>query len=316
MKLQVDPQSPIPLYRQIQEALSYQIATGRLAAGSTLPSVRDLARLLSVNMHTARRAYQELVSEGLVISRGASGTQVRGDAASGSHALRRPHEVDVFLSRIVREARDKHRLTQSELVRRLRDWTPTGPAAIPVVHVVECSESQCLDHAREIEAAWEVEARPWCLSHEGELPSGPVIGTYFHYNEIRQRWPRRLHEVHFVSVRPDAALASRVRLPAGTGKHRTIHVVEFEEQKAANIAADLESLFPRDRFQLKPKVVTSASEPLVADGRTPLIYTPRTWAALTDEQRADPRVIKATYVIAPDDRERLGDNFGWRRRHS
>lgn len=65
MKMALDPDSPVPLYHQITEALSYRIATGRIPAGQRLPSVREAAKAWDVNMHTVRRAYGELSQRGL-----------------------------------------------------------------------------------------------------------------------------------------------------------------------------------------------------------------------------------------------------------
>ena len=66
MKMTLDPDSAVPLYHQITEALSYRIATGRIPPGQRLPSVREAATAWDVNMHTVRRAYGELSERGLV----------------------------------------------------------------------------------------------------------------------------------------------------------------------------------------------------------------------------------------------------------
>lgn len=66
MRLPIDPSSPIPLYRQVAEALRAAIASGRLSSDSELPGVRELAADLRVNYHTIARAYQELEEAGLL----------------------------------------------------------------------------------------------------------------------------------------------------------------------------------------------------------------------------------------------------------
>jgi len=60
------PQSGIPIYRQLIEQVTRLIAGGQLAAGTELPSVRELAELHTVNPMTISKAYALLESEGLL----------------------------------------------------------------------------------------------------------------------------------------------------------------------------------------------------------------------------------------------------------
>ena len=58
-----------PLYRQLYEALSAQIAQGEIPAGARLPGKRTLAAELGVSVHTVDTAYQMLAAEGYLESR-------------------------------------------------------------------------------------------------------------------------------------------------------------------------------------------------------------------------------------------------------
>ena len=62
-----------PLYRQLYEALSAQIAQGEIPAGARLPGKRTLAAELGVSVHTVDTAYQMLAAEGYLESRLRSG---------------------------------------------------------------------------------------------------------------------------------------------------------------------------------------------------------------------------------------------------
>lgn len=68
MNINIDTHSKIPIYVQISNQLKNQILSGELAAGSTLPSERAMARILSVHRNTVSRAYNELKAEELVDS--------------------------------------------------------------------------------------------------------------------------------------------------------------------------------------------------------------------------------------------------------
>jgi DNA-binding LacI/PurR family transcriptional regulator len=74
--LTVDPRSSIPLSHQLKQQLTWLIASGILMPGDRLPPVRDLAKRLSVNLHTVRQVYLKLEAEGLVETRRGRGTHV------------------------------------------------------------------------------------------------------------------------------------------------------------------------------------------------------------------------------------------------
>jgi len=68
--------SSTPIYRQITEQVRLAVATGRLAVGDQLPSVRALAEELVLNPNTVARAYTDLAREGLLESRAGRGVFV------------------------------------------------------------------------------------------------------------------------------------------------------------------------------------------------------------------------------------------------
>ncbi len=76
MRIPLEPQLRTPLFRQIEAHLRRSIASGRLPAGSRLPSTRRLASDLGVNRLTVENAYAELEAEGLIAGRAGSGTYV------------------------------------------------------------------------------------------------------------------------------------------------------------------------------------------------------------------------------------------------
>ena len=310
MRLKLDPSSPVPLYHQIAEAVRYRIATGHLEPGQSLPTVRDGARAWGVNLHTVRRAYAELAREGLVETRVPQGTRVLGRTGGW-----RSRSVDAFVARVVREAGERHGLSPGELAELCANARGSAIECREIVHVVECSESQCRDHAREIEAAWHVTARPWCLSRTGAPPAGPVVATYFHYNDIRRRWPGRLKEIRFAAIHPDPGLAGAVRRRRRGRRRTTLYLCEFDEPKALNIAADLSALFPLDDYRIEPRAVASGGEVLAGAGKTAtVLFAPRVWAALTQSERDDPRSFEVRYVFTPDELGALGEHFDWTER--
>jgi GntR family transcriptional regulator len=67
--LHVDERDPRPIYSQLAAQVKEQIRRGLIRPGDELPSVRDLARALGINLHTAHRAYQVLRGEGVIVLR-------------------------------------------------------------------------------------------------------------------------------------------------------------------------------------------------------------------------------------------------------
>ena len=66
MILEVDFNSEEALYIQLRNQIIVGIATNRLKDGETLPSVRQLAESIGINMHTVNKAYTVLKQEGFV----------------------------------------------------------------------------------------------------------------------------------------------------------------------------------------------------------------------------------------------------------
>ena len=62
----LNPQSGTPIYRQLLEQVRRLVASGRLAPGDALPSVRELAVEHAVNPMTISKAYALLEAEGLL----------------------------------------------------------------------------------------------------------------------------------------------------------------------------------------------------------------------------------------------------------
>ena len=66
MKIIISNQSELPIYAQIREQLKEQMLNGRIPEGTTLPSIRQLAKETGVSVITTTRAYSELEAEGFI----------------------------------------------------------------------------------------------------------------------------------------------------------------------------------------------------------------------------------------------------------
>ncbi len=76
MLISADPSDDQPIYRQIVDQLRQLIAADTLQPGDPLPSVRQLAADLGVNLNTVAIAYRQLAGEGLVEIKHGRGARV------------------------------------------------------------------------------------------------------------------------------------------------------------------------------------------------------------------------------------------------
>ncbi|MDD3137988.1 MAG: GntR family transcriptional regulator [Lachnospiraceae bacterium] len=66
MLVQIDFSSEEAIYIQVRNQIIIGIATSTIQEGDTLPSVRQLADEVGINMHTVNKAYSVLKQEGII----------------------------------------------------------------------------------------------------------------------------------------------------------------------------------------------------------------------------------------------------------
>lgn len=66
MMIKIDFQSEEAIYMQLRNQIIMGIATSQIKEGDSLPSVRQLAEEIGINMHTVNKAYAVLREEGII----------------------------------------------------------------------------------------------------------------------------------------------------------------------------------------------------------------------------------------------------------
>jgi GntR family transcriptional regulator len=79
----LDASSGVPFYRQVIDQVLLAIADGRLRPGTQLPTVRQLAVDLSVNLNTVAKAYREMEIRGIVETQQGTGTFIAARPSDG-----------------------------------------------------------------------------------------------------------------------------------------------------------------------------------------------------------------------------------------
>lgn len=86
MRFQIDPRAPSPPSEQLADQVRFAVASGRLAPGDRLPSVRALAEEIRLNPNTVGRAWRDLEREGVLESRRGDGMFVAAGALKSCRA--------------------------------------------------------------------------------------------------------------------------------------------------------------------------------------------------------------------------------------
>lgn len=115
-RFRLDADSGVPVYRQIIDQVQGGLASGALASGNQLPTVRQVAVDLAINPNTVLRAYRELEIRGVLDTQQGTGTfisdrKVKQDEPERSRVL--DQLVSEFVARVgaggftVRESIDR-----------------------------------------------------------------------------------------------------------------------------------------------------------------------------------------------------------------
>lgn len=73
MKIKISNLSSIPIYQQIASEIRNKILSNELMSNTQLPSIRALSKELEVGIITIKKAYEVLLQENLIYSKGAVG---------------------------------------------------------------------------------------------------------------------------------------------------------------------------------------------------------------------------------------------------
>ena len=106
----------IPIYVQLRDQIAAAIGGGRLVPGERLPTMREVAVALRIDLNTVQRAYSELEREGLLtLVRG------RGTFVAETPSMRgRRTDIRSLAERVAAQAR-AHGINIADLARALAD---------------------------------------------------------------------------------------------------------------------------------------------------------------------------------------------------
>ena len=101
MIIKIDFESEEAIYIQLRNQIIMGIATDRILEGDSLPSVRQLAENIGINMHTVNKAYTVLKQEGYIKLDRRRGAVIALDIDKIRSIERLREELSVLLARSV-----------------------------------------------------------------------------------------------------------------------------------------------------------------------------------------------------------------------
>lgn len=118
MEIIISSSSRKPIYEQITSQIKGMIMTGELDSGTSLPSMRALAKSLHVSVITVQKAYDELQRDGFIETTVGRGTFV---SARNKDFIQEEQQrkVEEMLSEVVEISRS-HGITEETLIQLLR----------------------------------------------------------------------------------------------------------------------------------------------------------------------------------------------------
>lgn len=122
----LDLHSGVPVYRQLIDQVRAGLASGSLAAGDQLPTVRQLAVDLAINPNTVMRAYRELELTGLLETHQGTGTFI-SDKKIEKKSAERDRQLAQMAGEFAARA-GAAGFTVEDLIDRLRELLP-APAS-------------------------------------------------------------------------------------------------------------------------------------------------------------------------------------------
>jgi GntR family transcriptional regulator len=237
MQLRVDAHSPIPIRRQLTEQVKHFIEAGSFPRNHLLPSIRQLARTLTVNPNTIARVIEDLKRDGYVQARRGKGVFV----APNPPTRPSPTLREVFLREVVIRGAALG-MTADDVAVGVLSLARVRPAPLRQsvkVLLVECSTEALDFFATELETHLPVQVDkflpadlPAAVRRNEATPWAAAVTSFVHLPEVERRLSgRRVPIIPLLAKAQLETLRRLARLPRGT----RVGVVSADAETAHNL---------------------------------------------------------------------------------
>lgn len=220
--LTIDPSSPSPTWLQLKEQIKVAYSLGQLNPGDVLPSIRSLAAQLSIGEAMVRRAYQELISLGLLRALERKQYMVVDSLSSAVETKQLVVEATDQCDGMIRWATARG-VSSMGLARLLHRLAVAAESGRPSYAYVSASRAAAEQFAALIARAWEVKVAGFSLDEVASLPAedldrmAAILVNYARFEEARRSIPASFSRIFPVRLGLSERLVRRMRrLPAGS----------------------------------------------------------------------------------------------------
>ncbi len=185
-----------PLYMRIKKIIREAMDSGMLQKGDAMPGERDIATLLDVSRVTVRKAFSELVDDGILIQKRGSGTYVGGPLVKVEQPLSR-------LTSFTEDMKLRGLSTQSQwLSRQVEFATPEEALKLSLSPQEKVSRLKRLRFANDVPMAIEAATIPERFLND---PSVVSTSLYAVLGSQGYKPVRALQRLHAVALEADEA---------------------------------------------------------------------------------------------------------------
>jgi GntR family transcriptional regulator len=241
-RMALDPTADRPLSLQLADVLRREIREGIRPPGSQLPTESEFQREYKVSRTTARTALQQLVNEGLVVTRKGYGSFVREHppirrvSSNRRHAAHRASGKPIFDTEVGTQGKVPSRrmlkVGLTEAPPDIAQWLQIEPGEPVVIRSrLQSVNDQPAALSSSYYPLWL--AKGTRLEQPGALPEGPD-------NAIENLGHEFVHGVEVLKARmPTPEEGRLLRLPPGVPVVRMLHIDYDQEGRTLQVADDL-----------------------------------------------------------------------------
>lgn len=114
MKMIINNNSPVPIFKQIKDSIISQILSNELEENELLPSIRTFAQDLKISVMTVKKAYDELEKEGYITTKQGKGSYV---AEKNKELIKeeKQKEIENYITKII-EISKNYEISKKEVI--------------------------------------------------------------------------------------------------------------------------------------------------------------------------------------------------------
>ena len=245
MDIDIDKNSRIPLYLQIEEYLKKLIMEGQLGKNTQLPTERELSVKLGVSRNTVSMAYKELAREKIISSTSGKGTFIIADGYQPKSLLLQKNNnplikhIDLAIQKALElniQIEDFLYLVNQRLQGKKHLLNNVSIA------FVECNQEQLYYFSKKLELGTGIHIIPILIDEMYHHPENfitktksadLVVTTFFHFQEVQEFL--KIESKNIIAIALDPQIETMVNIARATSPEMKIGLVCLTQKFAERV---------------------------------------------------------------------------------